>query len=241
MTAMRSAMFARLNALLNRDGSAEIGRLAPPLFPSSLPEVDALQRAALEQRPMLRAAAFEAEAAAAATSLAKREIIPDFTFGLQYAQRGSDMGTEHMGSLMIGASIPLFATRRQYRMREEMRAMESMAQAELSEMRAETGARIREMYSGITTARTLASLYRKEVLPQAHANVQSALNAYRSGSVDFMTLLDARMQLNRYREEGFSFVASEGTAWAELEMLVGLELLDASTIDPDKLSNGGVQ
>jgi outer membrane protein TolC len=243
MQTMRAAMSARLNALLNRSMAAEVATPALPAFPSSIPSVDALQLPAMQQRPMIRAGEEEVAAATAATALARREIVPDFQFGFQYAQRSSAMGggTEHMGSLMIGASIPIFASRRQYRMRDEMLAMQSMAETDLAAMRIETGARIVEMHADLTTARTLASLYRKEVLPQAEANVQSALAAYRAGSVDFMTLLDARMSLNRYREELLSFVATEGRTWAELEMLVGQELLDPNVPAPRGPAEGDTQ
>jgi outer membrane protein TolC len=238
MRTMRSSMSARLNALLNRSAAVEIAATELPAFPASIPTVDALVQPALQERPMLRAGEQEVTAATAATALARREIVPDFLFGIQYAQRGTEMGTEHMGSLMIGASIPIFASRRQYGMRDEMQAMQEMAQADLAEMRVETEARIAEMHADLSNARQLASLYRKEVLPQAEANVQSALAAYRAGSVDFMTLLDARMLLNRYREELFSFVATEGRTWAELEMLVGHELLDRNAPDPGEPANG---
>jgi outer membrane protein TolC len=68
------------------------------------------------------------------------------------------------------------------------------------------------------------------VLPQAEATVASALSAYRVGQVDFMTLLDDRMTVNKYREELATLEADEGKAWAELEMLTGHELLDANRL-----------
>ena len=64
------------------------------------------------------------------------------------------------------------------------------------------------------------------MIPQAEATVSSALAAYRVGRVDFMTLLDARMSENRYRQEIARLEADLGRAIAELEMLVGQELLD---------------
>ena len=51
----------------------------------------------------------------------------------------------------------------------------------------------------------------------------SSLAAYRTGSVDFMTVLDNRMTVNRYREELVALIAEEGRAWAELEMLTNRE------------------
>jgi outer membrane protein TolC len=75
----------------------------------------------------------------------------------------------------------------------------------------------------------LTRLYQTTVLPQAEATVASALAAYRVGSVDFMTLLDDRMTVNKYRQELYTLDADQGKAWAELEMLTGRELIDPNT------------
>ena len=109
--------------------------------------------------------------------------------------------------------------------------MTRMARADLAAMRAETRARVGEVSASLVRARDLARLYRTTVLPQAEAAVGSALSAYRVGTVDFMTLLDDRMTVNRYRQELHTLDADEGKAWAELEMLVGRALFD-----PDRSS-----
>ena len=114
-------------------------------------------------------------------------------------------------------------------MREEAAAMKQMAQADLAAMRAETRGKIGEAYAALTRARSLARLYTTTVLPQAEATVASALAAYRVGSVDFMTLLDDRMTVNKYRQELYILEADQGKAWAELEMLTGRELIDPNT------------
>ena len=83
-------------------------------------------------------------------------------------------------------------------------------------------------------ARTLINLYRDEVLPQAEANVTSALSSYRVGRVDFMTLVDAQMTLNEYRQEQYTLLAEYGSLIAELEMTIGRELpLPDTTIVED--------
>lgn len=228
MQAMRQAMSARLDALLDRDPSAEIGVPALPAFPDSIPMRAWLDSVARDTRPMIRAGLDDVRAADASAQLARKEIVPDLQVGVQYAQRGGEMGTERMGSLMLGASLPIFARARQFQMREEAGAMKQMAQADLAAMRAETRGKIGEAYAALTRARSLAQLYRTTVLPQAEATVASALSAYRVGSVDFMTLLDARMTVNKYRQELSALDADQGKSWAELEMLVGLALFDAN-------------
>lgn len=237
MRTMRTSMQAKLNALLNRAPNAEVAEPLLPAFPDSLPTADALTSAAELNRPMVKAGERDLEAADNAARLARREIWPDLTLGVQYGQRSAETGTLHtvgerrterMGSLMIGASVPIFASQRQLRMREEASAMQAMARADLAAMRADTRGRAVEAYANLTRARNLTRLYRNTVLPQAEATVTSSLAAYRVGSVDFMTALDNRMKVNEYRQELLTLEAEEGTAWAELEMLLGRELFDPS-------------
>jgi len=232
MQAMREAMSARLNALLDRDAALRVASPVLPRFPDSLPPRADLDAIAAGGRPMIRAGIEQVNAADASARLARKEIIPDLVVGVQYGQRGNTgemgVGTERMASLMLGASIPVFARDRQLRMRQEAAAMKQMTQADLAAMRAETRGRIGEAYAALSRARSLAQLYRTTVLPQAEATVASALAAYRVGSVDFMTLLDDRMSVNTYRQELSTLEADEGKAWAELEMLTGRPLIDSN-------------
>jgi outer membrane protein TolC len=125
-------------------------------------------------------------------------------------------------------------------MREEMTAMRRMAEAELAAMRAEPRSEVARAHADLARARSLARLYRTTVIPQAEAAVQSSLAAYRVGSVDFMTLLDNRMAVNEYERALLALEAEEGKAWAELEMLLGRELLD-SDIVARIVATGGVR
>jgi outer membrane protein TolC len=247
MQAMRESMAARLDALRDGHDPASVGSPALPRFPDSLPARAWLDSAAAT-RPMIRAGLDELRAADASARLARREMLPDLQIGVQYAQRGGTMAgtgtpempaertTERMGSLMIGASIPIFARDRQLQMRSEAIAMKAMAEADVAAMRAETRGEIAETYAALERARRLARLYRGTVLPQADAAAASALSAYRSAQVDFMTLLDDRMTVNRYRQELITLVADEGKAWAELEMLVGHALLDPNSVADEPMS-----
>ena len=212
-----------------------------PHFPDELPTRGALDTLAATGRPMIRAGLDEVRAAEASQRLARKEIWPDVQVGVQYAQRAGEMGKERMGSLMLGATLPVFARDRQLRMREEAAAMTRMAQADLAVMRADTRGRLGEAYASLERARRLATLYRTSVLPQAEAAAASAAAAYRVGAAEFMTLLDGRMTVNRYRQELHSLVADEGKAWAELEMLTGRELFDPNRAPAIAAGVGGAR
>ena len=241
MRTMRTGMVARLNALLDRSAAAPVSLPELPQFPVSIPALDSLQEAAQDSRPMVRAGREEVQAAFASARLARRELIPDLQLGFQYGQRSGAMGRERMGSLMVSATLPVFARSRQLRMRDETIAMREMAEADLVAMRADTRAQLASAYASLTRARNLNTLYRNTVLPQAEATAASALAAYRVGGVDFMTLLDNRMVVNQYRQELFRLEAEEGQSWAELEMLLGRQLLDPNTVAAGGSPDGGVK
>ncbi len=227
MQTMREVAESAINALLDHEASAMVGTPVLPDFPDRVPTRAWLDSIAAGNRAMIRAGVDEVRAAESSERLAQKELIPDLTVGVQYGQQAGDMGgTDRMGSVMLGVSVPMFARSRQLRMRDEAAAMRQMAQAELSAMRAETRGKIGETYAALLRARRLAQLYRTTVIPQAEAAAASALAAYRVGGVDFMTVLDDRMTVNQYRQQLHVLDAEQGKAWAELEMLVGRELLN---------------
>jgi outer membrane protein, heavy metal efflux system len=221
-TATRTAVEARLTAM-GAIGSASNAEPLLPAFPETVLALDRLQ-ALVADRPMLRAMQRGVEAAGAQVSLARKEIWPDLVVGVQ-ASEGT-AGAGWMGSAMIGASLPIFARDRQIRMRDEADAMRQMAEADLANGRAETNALLIETRADLIRARTLSALYHSTTLPQAEAAAASALAEYRVGQVDFMTALDGRLAVDRYKMELAELEADEGKSWAKLEALMGRELFD---------------
>jgi outer membrane protein, heavy metal efflux system len=225
MITMRTAVAARLNAVLDAPTDSAVPPPVFPVLPESLPSLDSLEGLALAHRPMLAAGAEDVRAAEAAARLAGREIWPDLELGVQYGWRPMDGGTDRMVGLMAGVRLPIWAGSRQLAMRRETGAMRDMAAADLAAMAADTRGRVAELDAEVRRDRTLLQLYRTTVLPQADATVASSLAAYRVGGVDFMTLLDARMNLAQYRQETIRLEAELGRSLATLEMLTGTELL----------------
>jgi cobalt-zinc-cadmium efflux system outer membrane protein len=230
MQAMRAAAAARLNAVLGQPANAPGPAVAFAPLPAEVPPADTLRAWALADRPLLLRQRLAVGRARDQARLAGREIWPDVSVGVQYGQRSDpEMGTERMGSVMLGFTVPVFARRRQYAMRREAAAMEQMAGAELEDAAVQVDARIGELLAELERARTLLRLYRTEVLPRAEAAVESALASYQAGAVDFMALADARMAVNRYRQERLALLAEYGTALAELEMTAGREIPTGAT------------
>lgn len=224
LEAMRSAGVARLNAALDRPATTPIRGVAYPPLPLETPGRDTLLAWAEALRPALTRVRTGVQQADTRRRLAARQIWPDFTVGLQYGQRPGTGRTVRMGSVMLGFTVPIHAGSRQLRQRETAVAMERVAEADLRDQRVQVDARISALLAELDRARTLVRLYRTEVLPQARADVAASLASYRVGSVDFMTLVDAQISLNRYRLELYTLLADYGRAVARLESAVGCVL-----------------
>jgi outer membrane protein TolC len=84
-------------------------------------------------------------------------------------------------------------------------------------------ARIREQYAIATTARRLVDLYDKSVLPTARLALESSLDGYQTGTVDFVTVFSNFMSVVdnelQYHEETMRF----DVALARLDELAGME------------------
>ena len=221
MAQERIAMAGRLNALLGREATVPIGAVELPGPAGPLPGVDSLMALADARRPKLQAARERAGAAEAGYRAARRELYPDVMLGVSYGQRPA---FDDMATLMVGFRVPLWASRRQLPMRREMQAMQAMAEAEALDLTNETFAMLVEMRADAEKSLNLARLYATSIVPQARASVDAALAAYRVGRVDYMSLVENQMTVNRYETESVRLVAAYHKAVAEIAALVGAEI-----------------
>ena len=224
MRAVRTGTASRLNALVDRPASTQVGSPLLDPLPAAVPGQPILREQALETRPALAQLQMEIDRAGTRRTLAEKEIWPDLTVGLQYGLGRMAGDYKSMGGASVGFSIPVHAGKRQLKARDEAAAMEGMIEAQFDNALALVDARVGEVLANLEQARTLIRLYREEILPQARATVESSLSSYRVGAVDFMTLIDAQMAVNRFEGEYFGLLASYGTNIAHLEMTIGRDL-----------------
>lgn len=216
----RLAMAARLNALLGREPERRVGALQLPGPGEPLPGVAELMALAAERRPALRAARERIRAAESDAEAAHRSLYPDLMLGADYAHRPR---FADMLSFSVGVSVPLWAGSKQLPMRDEALARQAAAGAVERHLLNETFARIAEARAESDRALRLHDLYATSILPQARAAVESSLSAYRVGQVDFMTLVQSELTVNRYEIERVRLTAAYHTAVAEIEALLGPE------------------
>jgi outer membrane protein TolC len=179
-----------LRRLLYRPADAPVTterRLVPgePLAP--LPSEEFLRRA-LEATPELREAALVKERSHLAEELARRNLRPDFVASAAYMNRGS---LPLMWSAGVGVSVPLWAASKQRPLIVEARSQFEAASAAEASLRRQALARTQDRLIRIRQLAEESRLDSEALLVQDRLAVDAALASYRTGSVPFVTVLEA--------------------------------------------------
>jgi outer membrane protein TolC len=125
-------------------------------------------------------------------------------------------------------NVPVFYREKQ---REGVRqAQEEVIAAQKSrEDRAhETRFELKQAYLAAKAAKELADLYAKAVVPQSSLTLESSMSSYQVGSNDFLTVLSNFSTLLNYETDYYRQVADYNMALAQIESLVGVELVPAA-------------
>lgn len=109
MGAMLAGATARLAAAADSPPDAVAGASVLPAFPDTLPALETLESLAFETRPMLAAGAADVRAASADARACAARVVARPAGWRDTGQRRMEMGVDRMGSLMIGASLPISA------------------------------------------------------------------------------------------------------------------------------------
>jgi outer membrane protein, heavy metal efflux system len=247
-TEERRAALARLNALLSRPSDipvdnpmipTSVARAAVPAEASEirftstalgaraadspLPPLADLQEIALRENPEIRMQDAMIAAQATRLALAKKGVLPDFNFSLQYGQRGGAL--PDMVTALVSVPLPLFKGRKQEQSVVESDAELASLQAERAQKENEIRAEVARLVSELERSRSQLALYVKALLPQARASLTSATASYQVGRVEFLTLLDDQATVFNYETEYFRVLSDFARNLAQLERIVGKEIL----------------
>jgi outer membrane protein TolC len=177
-----------------------------------------------DTRPQLKSLAALVVKSDRELDLARREFFPDFELRLNYGQRDrtpSGMPRDDMVSLTVAVNLPLWRTSRLEPRVAEAVAMRRQATSMADSQRLETRAAIERELATERQQRRSAILFHGTLAPQAAAAFDTALAAYRVGRVDFLTLLEARMQIYETALGEAAAIALHNSAVAQLDFLAG--------------------
>ncbi len=179
--------------------------------------------------PELGAFGFELEGARSRIELAKKRFYPDIGVGVEWMTNEAMMGDNLRDSqkdevvLIFGLNLPIW--------RKSYRAGELQAKAELNKTlhlkkEAENNliAQAAQALYDFEDSDRKRRLYEDILIPKAQELLGASEQAYKTGKIDFLSLIDAQRKLLEYQLRYERAVTDNQQKLAELEMLAGTEL-----------------
>jgi outer membrane protein TolC len=226
---LREPTVAKLNSVLNRPIDAELR------WPEKIkPEKFQLDRRLIVQtlqrtNPQLAELSWEIQAQKASVKLAKKNFYPDIGIGLDWIQTDGAANPSVRGSgddpviLMFSMNIPLW--------RDKYKAAEQQAKANVRKIQSQRTdtenkllSKVFEVLYDIEDSQRKTYLYGDVLVSKAQELVQASEIAYKAGTIDFLSLIDAQRMLLKYELDYERAVTNYQQKFAELQMLIGTEL-----------------
>ena len=231
---LKETAIARINTLLNRHPDAPLGTPEEIDITELTVSLEDLYEKAKEISPELSILKYRIERDKAAYELAKKQYYPDFTFGLNY-NLINDLPTSVMSSPIgesrdsytgtLSMNIPIFQKRKYDAGVREADAKLKSSEKAYKNMENVTLFGVKDYHFKVQTAERLVKLYRDSIIPQAEQSLKAAEIGYQAGQVDFLNLIDSQRVLLDFNLAFYRAVADFGINIAELERVVGVELL----------------
>ena len=231
----RKSLEANLNFLLYRPGNTPVGPISDFTLPQLTHSVDQLIQVAVEKRPQIKSLDSLVNKGQASHRLAQKEFYPDFNLSFEYMFKDavstdmiSDPGYD-MFSVGVTFNLPFQQVRRRA-MLAESTSETTMAEEELNGLKNTISYTINDTLAQLERRRELVELYKGGIIPQAEQSLESAVISYRVNKVDFLTLLDGRINLFNYERELYESQAEYMMKLAQLEATIGADLVTAPTV-----------
>lgn len=227
----RKSLEANLNYLLYRAGNTPVDAIADFTLPELRLSADQLNKIALEKRPQIKSLAMLTSKGQASHRLAQKEFYPDFNLALEYMFKESistDMVKDpgyNMFSIGVTFNLP-FQQERRRAMLAESQSETNMAAEELNGLKNNISFSINDTLAQLERRQKLVELYKGGIIPQAGQSLESAVISYRVNKVDFLTLLDGRVNLFNYERELYESQAEYMINLARLEAVVGGDIME---------------
>ena len=162
--------------------------------------------------------------------LARLEGRPDWTLMGYYGHRER---FEDFVGLSASINIPWAHRRRLEERQAEKEANLAAARAGVEIARNQLLGEIQVVDAELRKNIEQSRLYTSSILPQAEINYRAAREAYVVGKIDFLTLVRAATNLDRYRQEAAMRASGIGRALAALQKASGLPLLPGTPEEGD--------
>ncbi|MFN2542936.1 MAG: TolC family protein, partial [Chthoniobacterales bacterium] len=215
---------SQLNALMNRDAFAPLGRpVTADVNPINL-STARLRALALAQRPEVRMARAKIAIEKSNLQLAQRAWIPDPALMVK-GQRYNDT-SRTLSELDAGVSftMPWVNPGKYSAGVREARANVAAAERGLEREQSEALRLLRDQLEKIETAHHHVDLFRDKLIPQGRQAFDSTRLSYESGKATFLDWISAQRNLRDIEATAREHLSNYQIAVAELEAVIGAEV-----------------
>jgi outer membrane protein TolC len=222
LTQQRRTLEAQLNSLRNVPIDSPLG--APEdVQPSAFVYTqDQLQEAAQANFPVLKQRRTMVDQNRLSVDLARKEVRPDFSVGYTYMQRD---GLPDMFGITLSTSLPIFRHRKQDMAFAEAAAnLESARQMQANELTV-LRYQVQQDFLEVQATEQLLKLYSQGIAPQSSLTLESSINSYETGGVDFLNVISNFQAVIDAELDYHLQVTNHEKALARLEEVTGLNLL----------------
>ncbi|HNX23607.1 MAG TPA: TolC family protein [Spirochaetota bacterium] len=215
----------KINYLSGMQTDIDLKDLPVPEFVN--PPADNLKNEILTSNPELKILKIDMEISMEEVRLKQMEYLPDIEVGVSYMQRqdGKDMKRDDMVSGMVSLNIPVWFWKKNAPMIDEMKSKNSAVDSLYKDKSNDFTARADIIISQLLRWQDLYKLYKERLIPQTELTLETNLARYRTGSVEFMPVIDNIRMLLRYRKELNMALKEYYTFYSELNALKGVEVV----------------
>jgi outer membrane protein, heavy metal efflux system len=218
----RRARQAEINSILNRPAGTPIPEPVEPHVHGMTLTLDQIKARGADTSPELLRDQKMVERSELSLNLARKDIYPDYSVTGGYYYMGS---MPPMYQLRADVRIPLYFGKQRAQVTEQaQRVAETRHQYNAAGQ--SLAYRIEDAYLAAQTSFQLLNLYLNTVIPQAHLALQSSLNAYQTGTADFLSVFTNHIAVVDYEMNYHEQMLNYHLALSQLEELTGLKLTE---------------
>ena len=187
----RTAVQARINALLSRAPDTPLPAAAPIPQQSTTPTLEDLQTLALARHPELSRLDAAISASESRITLAEKAFFPDFQFGVGYDSLWDP--TDKRPVFGVSINVPLDRSKRRSEL-DRARAETRRTKYSLSERRAGLLAELATVHAEVAEAQLSVDIYQSELVPLTAEYLDAAIADYQSGAGAFLNVITAEQR-----------------------------------------------
>ncbi|MBN2183061.1 MAG: TolC family protein [Sedimentisphaerales bacterium] len=225
---MRRPLVAHLDSLLNRRSETLLPWPEKPEY--NLIKIDRSKAIAImiANNPQLQELDFELASAKAAMELAKKKFYPDINIGLDWIQTDEALsaGVRDSGKdpiiAMLSLNLPVWTD--SYKAAQiQARAQMRSRSAKKLQSQNDLAAQLEKTLFEFEDSAGKIELYQEILLPKAKEMLEASEVAYRAGTIDFLSLIDAQRTLLEFNLSLEKAITNNLQKTAQIEMLMGVD------------------